>query len=45
MKTNQQRQAEFRKRKKAAGLIEVRGIYATPEDAERIKRYVERIRK
>jgi len=41
MKSNRQRQEEFRQRKLNAGLSEVRGIFATPEDAKQIKDFAQ----
>ena len=37
--TTAQRQAAYRARKAKEGLVEVRGIFASAEDAERIKRF------
>ena len=34
-----QRQAAYRARKAKEGLVEVRGIFASAQDAERIKRF------
>lgn len=38
-KSNAERQAEYRRRKQEQKLVEVRGIYATPESAEKIKQF------
>ena len=38
-KTNAQRQAAYRARKATAKLLEVRGIYASAENAAKIKRF------
>ena len=38
------RQANFRARQAAAGKTEVRGIYATPDNAAKIKRYAARLK-
>jgi hypothetical protein len=38
-KTNAERQAEYRKRKAGESLQEVRGIFATAEQADKIKAY------
>ena len=43
-KSTVERQAAFRARKTEAGKAEVRGIYATPEQAEKVKKYAERIK-
>ena len=38
-KSNAERQAAYRARKADAGKTEVRGIFATHENAEKIRRY------
>jgi hypothetical protein len=42
---NAARQAAFRARKAAEEKTELRGIFATAEDQERIRRYVARMKK
>ena len=42
-KTDAQRKAAERQRYKAAGLSEVRGIYATAEDIKTIKAYAAKL--
>lgn len=42
-KTNAQRQAEYRARQAHAGKAEVRGIFATPANAEKIRRYAAKL--
>ena len=42
-KPTKTRQAEYRARQAAAGKSEVRGIYATPDNAAKIKRYAARL--
>ena len=44
-KTNSERIAEFRARKKAAGLTEVRNLFAPPQFHDQIKKYAARLRK
>jgi len=44
-KTNAERQAEFRERKKRSRLEEVRGIYAKPEDHAKIKAFAKSMQK
>lgn len=43
--TNAERQDRLRKAHDAAGRKEVRGIYATPENAAKIKRYAARLKR
>lgn len=43
-KSTAERQAEYRARKADDGKTEVRGIYATPENAAKIKRYAARLK-
>lgn len=43
-KTNRQRQAEFKERMRAAGFIQY-PVWVHPEDRQRLKKYVERLRK
>ena len=42
-KTTAERQQEFKQRREAAGLKELRNIWCHPDDAERIKAYVARL--
>lgn len=42
-KTNAERQAAYRARQAHAGKAEVRGIFATVEDAEKIRRYASKL--
>ena len=44
-KTNAQLQKDYRDRKRKAGLVEVRNVWARPEDHERIKQYAKRLNK
>ena len=44
-KSTAERQAEYRARKADDGKTEVRGIYATPENAAKIKRYAARFKR
>lgn len=41
-KSNAERQASYRARQAETGKSEVRGIFATPENAEKIRRYAEK---
>lgn len=43
-KSNAERQAAYRARQAEAGKTEVRGIFATPENAEKIRRYAGRLK-
>jgi hypothetical protein len=38
-----ERQRAFRARQRADGLIELRGVWVRPEDAERVRRYAARV--
>lgn len=38
------RQRAFRERKKQASMAEVRGIFATPENSEKIKKYAAKLK-
>ena len=40
---NARYQREFRKRKESEGLAEVRGIFAYPDEAKKIKEYAEKL--
>jgi hypothetical protein len=42
-KTVAERQRAFRARMRAEGLIELRGVYVRPTDAERVRRYAARV--
>lgn len=44
-KTTAQRQREFRERKALQSELEVRGIFAHPDDHEPIKRYAGKLRR
>lgn len=44
-KTTAERQRAFRARMRAEGLIELRGVYVRPEDAERVRRYAAKVAK
>ncbi len=41
--SNKEHQALLRKRRAASGLFEVRGIYASAEDAKKIKQFSRRL--
>jgi hypothetical protein len=42
--SNKERQSALRERRRLAGLEEVRGIYATKEDAVKIKAYAKSLK-
>jgi hypothetical protein len=42
-KTTAERQRAFRARQRADGLIELRGVWVRPEDAERVRRYAAKV--
>lgn len=43
-KSNAERQAAYRARQAKTGKTEVRGIFATPENAEKIRRYAAKLK-
>ena len=43
-KSNAERQAAYRARQAEIGKTEVRGIYATPKNAERIRKYAAKLK-
>lgn len=43
-KSNAERQAAYRERKAAEQKTEVRGIFATTENAEKIRRYAQKLK-
>jgi len=43
-KSTAERQAAYRARQAETGKTEVRGIFATPENAEKIKRYAAKLK-
>lgn len=43
-KSNAERQATYRARQAENGKAEVRGIFATPENAEKIRRYASKLK-
>ena len=44
-KTTAERQRDYRARKAAQGLEEIRGLFANPADHPKIRAYVERLKK